>query len=548
MPSPKPFVPILENDPTLNSDSLRRRPPKRASSAPRNSLFLLLTSDQWLIAFAVGMALALILWPFYRQVSPWVGVALLVVGVTLCHLRYAAWFIVPFPHIALLIAALQYVLAAWASAYWPAADPMYDIGTRLPQYLRFATLVLLGCAAAWGLGLAKMRVPDRRPTVIPAPDLLFALDVLLVLGFLGVVPARLTQGTSFGFVFILMANLRYVGVFGRMVLLAPGWGWRLALVVVVELVFSTGSGMFHGFILFGFWAFALGAYVFRISWRGLMAACFAALLLLPALQASKWELRDNTWSEGTEGNVETRSALEKTTFWSSYMLKNFKKTLTWDLDTDFLSGTVARYNQGWIVNRVMQQVPSVEPYARGETLKDAFISVLVPRVFYPDKVITGGKVNMERFAGITLTQETSMNLGYAGEMYANFGYWDGIIGCGCYCLFFALLFRAICIRAFVAPLWWAVLPYIVFVAFKAEDDIVGVVNWIAKACVVMVAICFAFPAFRRALFPAKQRKRTARKPLSEDNAVESEATSRPDSNFARSGGNHPDAFRPRPRN
>ena len=38
-----------------------------------------------------------------------------------------------------------------------------------------------------------------------------------------------------------------------------------------------------------------------------------------------------------------------------------------------------------------------------------------------------------------------MDLGYAGEMYANFGYgavWRGAV----YCLAFALLFRALCKR------------------------------------------------------------------------------------------------------
>jgi hypothetical protein len=174
------------------------------------------------------------------------------------------------------------------------------------------------------------------------------------------------------------------------------------------------------------------------------------------------------------------------------------------MDRGFLGETCARYNQGWIVNRVMQQVPAIEPYARGETIKDTFISALVPRVFYPNKVITGGMINMERFAGVELEEGTSMNLGYAGEMYANFGYGGGIIGCGFYCLAFALLFRWIYSRAIIAPLWWAVLAYICFIAVKAEDDIVGVVNWTAKACVVLALVCVALPAFRKALFPAKR--------------------------------------------
>ena len=209
-----------------------------------------------MVAFAVGAVLAMVCWPFYRHISPWVGGNLFLVGVTLAHLRYASRFIVPFPHIALLMAALQYVLAAWASAYWPADDPLYDIGSRLPQYLPFATLVLLACALGWGFGMNNLRLPARLPSVVATPRLLFALDALLVLGVLFVLPARFVSGTNYGFVFVLLASLRFVGVFGRMLLQWPGWGWRLALLALLELVFSTNQSSFHGIILFGFWTFA----------------------------------------------------------------------------------------------------------------------------------------------------------------------------------------------------------------------------------------------------------------------------------------------------
>ncbi|MCX6896409.1 MAG: hypothetical protein NTZ16_13110 [Verrucomicrobia bacterium] len=93
-----------------------------------------------------------------------------------------------------------------------------------------------------------------------------------------------------------------------------------------------------------------------------------------------------------------------------------------------------------------------------------------------------------------------MNLGYAGEMYANFGHVGGIIACGVYALVLALVFRWICARAFTAPLWWCVMPYVGFSALKAEDGVAEILNWTVKATVVMAAVCYAFPAFRRALF------------------------------------------------
>jgi len=112
---------------------------------------------------------------------------------------------------------------------------------------------------------------------------------------------------------------------------------------------------------------------------------------------------------------------------------------------------------------------------------------------------------MEKYAGMLLNERTSMNLGYAGEMYANYGYVGGIIGCGVYALFFSLLFRVVCLRAFISPLWWSVLPYIGFTVLKADDGIVEVLNWTVKAAIVMTVVCYAFPAFRRALFISEVR-------------------------------------------
>src|SRR5208282_345065 len=110
---------------------------------------------------------------------------------------------------------------------------------------------------------------------------------------------------------------------------------------------------------------------------------------------------------------------------------------------EFLSEVALRYNQGWIINRVMQNVPSGEPYANGETLLAAVKASILPRLFSPDKVRAGGRENMRRFAGYTLGSGTSMNLGYAGEMYANFGYWGGIAGCFFYAFLLGLMFRCV---------------------------------------------------------------------------------------------------------
>ena len=107
---------------------------------------------------------------------------------------------------------------------------------------------------------------------------------------------------------------------------------------------------------------------------------------------------------------------------------------------------------------------------------------------------------MLRYVGMEMVGSTSMDLGFAGEMYANFGWAGGLLGCTLYAVAFGLLFRVMCRRAFSHPLWWSLVPYVFFAAVKAEDGIGIVANWSVKSCVLLGGISIIFPAFRQALF------------------------------------------------
>lgn len=472
--------------------------------------FLLLSPNQWLVSLSVGLVAAALLWPTYEYISPWLGLAVFLLGNVMVHFSFASRFVVPFPHIALLILSIQYIFGAWVSWHYPSHDPLCNIGYRLPIYLEYATLVFAACIIGWAVGLGKIR-PSRAARIRASSDLLVELDVFMLIGFAGVALGRISGETSLSFVFILLGNLRYLGAFGRMLCKGPGWGWRLGVVFSAEMLFATGGGMFGNLIMWALWAFALWVYLFTPQWWKLIVAFAIALVLLPSLHESKWELRKKIW--GKEESKVEEDTMDKTGIWLSSLGSGLQKTITGNLDDEFVGDAVARYNQGWIIDRVMQYIPDYRPHAHGETLKEALIATLLPRFIMPDKVIAGGKANMEKYAGLQLTEGTSMNLGYGGEMYANFGFWGGILGCGMYIFSFALLFRWIAKRAFVSPLWWCVMPYVGFPAMKTEDGIVEVVNWTFKGCIIMTAIYYGFPAFREALSTAQQRAKGARRSL-----------------------------------
>jgi len=436
-------------------------------------------------------------------ISVWIGVTVFLVTLTAFHMRYASRYIVPFPHIAIMISALQYVLAAWFSFYHPPDDPTYDIGASLPFYLSYAGPVIVAICVGWSLSLIRMK-PKVQPTFFKAGQLLVELDILFVVGFVALMLTRYVHIASLTFVLVLLGNLRYIAVYGRMLAQAPGWVWRLAIVLGSEVLFAAESGMFHPLLLWLCWSVAVWMYCFKPSARGVLCMLLAGAFFLPAFQEAKWRMRGGGDDDlmGTDAPETVQNSFGRTVTFVSYFAASLKHAVTFDMSEKFIADTAVRYNQGWIINRIMFFVPTLEPYAKGSTITTAAVAAVLPRAIASEKLEAGGQEYMARYAGMELEsgdQSTSMNLGYAGEMYANFGFIGGIIGCGLYAFFFGLFFRWVCNKAFLSPFLWAVVPFIFFAALKAEDGIDFSLNWTVKSVVVMAGIYFVLPGFQAAL-------------------------------------------------
>jgi hypothetical protein len=472
-------------------------------TAPRRFLFL--EGWEWSRAIVISAAVGGLAAAYTHDISIWISITAFVAVLTLQHMTTASRFILPLPHIAILMAALQYVLAAWISYYWPPINPEYDIGERLPLYLSYGAAAVLALALGWAVVLINLQPKRSAPEVHSSPRLLLELDVLLGIAIVATVFAVLLERVeSLAFVLVLLSNLRYLSVYARMLVRGRGWIWRLALVLAAEVLFAAGTGMLHTLLLWSLWTFAIWIYRFTPPRRAILAVLAAAFVLLPALQESKWRLRQDAASiDPTIDRNETglrELPIGRVVTWAGYLAQDIKQTVTLSIDRDFIADIAVRYNQGWIINRIMTWVPEMTPYADGATIKDAAIASIFPRFVLQGKVKSGGQENMLRYAGIEMTGNTSMNLGYAGEMYANFGQNGGLIGCALYAVALGLLFRVICRRAFIHPLWWSLVPYIFFAAVKAEDGIDLVANWSVKSCVLLFGISMIFPAFRQALF------------------------------------------------
>jgi len=478
------------------TNSLRDKDPTR---------FLFLEGWEWRRAILISGATAAVAAVFSYQISLWISATVFLTVLTCFHMTTASRFILTLPHIAVLLAALQYVLAAWLSYYCPPPNPAYDIGPNLPQYLSYGAPAVFALALGWLVALIKLRPKRSPPEIYSNPRLLLELDILLAISIVATAFGALMERVeSLTFIFVLLANLRYLSVYARMLIKGPGWAWRLAFILGAEVLFAAGTGMLHTLLLWSMWTFAIWIYRYTPSARAIAAAVAAGVILLPALQESKWELRQDMASTDPRTDINETGVRElpigRVTSWISYLAKDLVQTVTLNIDRDFMADIAIRYNQGWIINRIMNWVPAMTPYASGATIKQAVIASALPRFVFAQKEKAGGQENMLRYAGIELVRGTSMDLGFAGEMYVNFGVAGGLLGCTFYAIALGLLFRVMCRRAFVHPLWWSLVPYVFFAAVKAEDGIGNVANWSVKSCILLGGISIIFPAFRHALF------------------------------------------------
>lgn len=393
---------------------------------------------------------------------------------------------VPLLQLTALIAVLQWLvgpLLNYSSEYEFGRYQMYVSEVVYFQYALPATCLYVVVMLTVGSSVLQkdlLRWIDRRSFLVIG----FSLNAVALVA--AVIATRVSGNTQF--FFHLLSQLRYVGaiyfLFSR---------HQLRMILVAAslsplLLGSLSNGMFHDLLLwmaiiFCYW-FAERRWDFKSKVLVLSLAGFA----LFSIQAVKLEYREQM-RRGTDPSLLALLV--------EYLTPGGK---AWESDS--LSLVITRLNQGWIISAVLDNVPAEEPFADGETVKDALVAALVPRFLMPEKITAGGRENFRRFTGLQIGNSTSMGISPLGEAYANFGELGGVILMVFYGLVYSGCFY-IAVR-FVAthPTFFFWLPLIFYQAIKAETEFGVVLNQLAKGGMVSLAGYY----FIQMNFPARLKK------------------------------------------
>lgn len=399
---------------------------------------------------------------------------------------------VPLLQLTALIAVLQWLLGPVLAYNTEFAFARYDMYVTEDVYFQYAlpaTAFYVAVMLAVGASVKQRHLLqnlDRKNFV----SIGIALNLLSLAS--AVVAPRFSGNLQF-FLFLL-SQLRYVGglylLFSRHELRLLMFGVSLSPLLLTSL----SSGMFHDMILwfaiiFCYW-FAQRKWSFAVKMLILSSAAFAMF----SIQVVKQEYREKM-RKGEPASIVTLLA--------EYVTPGGK---AWE--SNALSLAVTRLNQGWIISAVMDHVPLDEPFCDGETLKEAFVSALVPRILLPDKATAGGRVNFRRFTGLEIADSTSMGISPLGEAYANFGEFGGTIVMVCYGAAFSGMFYVALLNVIRRPAFFFWLPLIFYQSIKAETEFVVVLNQITKGGLVAIVMYYLidlnFPVrVRRLVMPVR---------------------------------------------
>lgn len=358
-----------------------------------------------------------------------------------------------------LVVALKYDMGVTAETYFsymfPAILAMIA-GIKLPELLQSSYKTKFSVA-----------VQASRKYLVGKGNIGVLLIIIgVVTGFMQIfIPGELR------YIAYLFGKLLYVGVLYTYFSDSKSRSLYLIIGVVSILTQAIAGAMFGELV----YTLALGVILLllgkKISNSFKFSIATVGFIFVLLIQSIKSDYRAIAWQGGSEQSDNTQAFFT--------LLADRIASPGRFFDWTLMFPTVTRFNQGMIVGKVMVHVPSQEPFAEGETIFTTLAASFVPRLFWPDKPMSGGHENMLRFTGYKI-EGYSMNISPMGEAYANFGVGGGIFFMFFYGLFFSLVILFLLQKIKTRPtiiLWF---PVVFLNSIQIETDILMCVNSLIK--------------------------------------------------------------------
>lgn len=293
------------------------------------------------------------------------------------------------------------------------------------------------------------------------------------------------------------ANVKYVGLFVLTyccLLRNQGYGILLS-VVSFEVIFGM-TGFFAAFkdsVLTFFVAALFARPRIRVS-DVLVISFFAGLIIFIGVfwSAVKPDYRAFV-NKGTGAQVVVVPIADRLEFLGDAVM-----SLDGTKMSDGFERLVNRHGYIDYLALVLTNVPRVLPFENGALTVAVFRHISVPRFIWPGKpVLPNDTEVMSKYTGLPMVwgDETSISIGYLGEMYVDFGYVGGIFAAGVMGVAFGLAYRFVRSQHSTSPLLLAGLAMVMSLKIGAFGTayVKTAGAFVLTTVIVVILTRFVFP-------------------------------------------------------
>lgn len=434
----------------------------------------------------LGLGMTLVVWGF-SPIYFWSAFGLIASALFFWDFARKSGEIIPIPELMVLLAALQWVVGPFIDYHNEFEHYKYKMYVSEEVYMSFAVPVILAFKLGLSVFYKEIRLVHLKESINQLLSHHRSLPYSLVaIGILTPI-ARELFPPGLAFVFFLLGQVKYIGAL-YFILSGHPFRWIIfSGLMIISALSSIASGMFHDLLL---WSVLTMTFVFHelkiTFWLKLIILIIGSFFII-TIQSVKHQYR--TMSPSLSGSF------AKTSLFISLASNEWREgKITTPSDDGEIN---VRLNQGWIISKVMAHVPAYEPHAEGQTISDALEAAFLPRIIAPNKKTAGGVENFKKYTGLPLGEHTSMGISLAGEGWANFGYFGGILFVFFWGLFVSWFWKKLSDWSYFYPTLLVWSPILFLQTVKAETELVVVLNHLIKSSIVVFALLYYFQRFRK---------------------------------------------------
>ncbi len=276
---------------------------------------------------------------------------------------------------------------------------------------------------------------------------------------------------------------------------------KIAITLFIVFIFAKAlGGMFTEIAYMGITLFSFLFIGKKTSLFKKTAIFLFGVFFLVVLQSVKLSYRKVIWGKGYNDS--------KAILFSNILSEKITNVSSL-LDVNAFFPIYVRFNQGFNVGLVLRQFPRFKAHDNGKQLFYNATSSFVPRFLWPEKPESGGKFNMQYYAGFKITN-WSTNVGPLGEAYGSFGVNGGIAFMLCLGMFIRWAYLKLFRLSLKIPLLLFWIPVLFYqVTYSLEADTLQILNSVIKSSVFVFMIYKSYPPLMGVVKQVRQKVKFA---------------------------------------